>query len=98
MDSALTKLVIMVTVDGEPWVEVGDVGRLAKLLEGGVYGYADVAIFQLQSFGAGNRLVDVEWAVTALHYNEDDWAYPVVTVVLPDGRTESASYRVDGRA
>ena len=44
-------------------------------------------------------LRSVRWEVRGgRDFNEEDFAFPEVTVYFPDGHRDSATYRVDGRS
>lgn len=60
--------------------------------------YVDYRVDRVFALGAEGGPIRLAWEVRGGEFNEDDWAYPEVVVVFPDGTTESATYRVDGRA
>jgi hypothetical protein len=60
---------------------------------------ADFDLVGVYALGRDRAPVAVPyWVEGADKFDENDWAYPVVKVTMPDGSTLSAGYRIDGRA
>jgi hypothetical protein len=98
-DGALTDIVMLVIYEGETRMEVGPVTDLAEILRHRCYGDVSIEFGQLQALGLDGKLTDVTARVEgAGEYDDNDCAYPKVTVTFPDGHEESAWYQIDGRA
>lgn len=91
---------IMFVVDGgigEAFMEVGDVAVLADRLRSAHYN-DDVDITEVYALSQLNELTLVHWTIAGAHdYGDNEMAYPVVTVIFPDGGREWATYQIDGR-
>lgn len=94
----LTNLVMVVLYDGEPDLSIGTVTTLASAFKQASYGGIEVQVGQLLALD-GTELVPVTFEIDSRRgFTADDWMPVTVTVTLPDGMAESASYLIDGRA
>jgi hypothetical protein len=98
-DGVLTDIVMLISCEGEVRPQVGPVTELAEILRHRHYGDVSIKFEQLQAVGPDGKLTDVTVRVEGDgKYDENDYAYPKVTVAFPDGHEESAWYQIDGRA
>ncbi len=80
-------------------MDAASVERFAGILQEIQYGHADCQLFGVYAVGRDNQPVPVEYQVEGAHdFDEESWAHPKVTVLMPDGSVLKASYLVDGRA
>lgn len=98
-EEQLADLVMVVQYEDHTQLEVGDVCRLAEILQHRQYGDISIEIIRLEALDPHGALVEVDYTVSgARDFDADSWAHPRVDVTLPDGRVETAYYTIDGRA
>lgn len=75
-------------------VSVGQIGAFADALAfAGISDYTIVALY----LSTGGKLVEISYETISSGYDDNDMASVTVKVALPNDRTITGSYRVDGR-
>ncbi len=95
----LTELVMVVRYEDRVIPDTDTIVRLADNLQQRSYATIDIEIQQIQAVGPDGKLADCTFRVEGGgEYDENDYAYPKVTVTFPDGHEEFAYYTIDGAA
>ena len=92
-------LLVVINYGGDaPEMAMMDEEGLAHLLQQEQYG-ADFELHGVYALDRTHEPVRISYTIQGKYdFDENSWAHPLVTVVLPDGTRLQAVYTIDGRA